>query len=183
MPTPRAGRFHLGRRAPASSTMRVTTGKRQLFSRCAGRGCTRRAASNPLGRRYHRHGSLHGHWLAVEALRQMAIRDGRVAPKIKNVILASSRPRRRCLQPAVRSARQGQSRISPCSSHATTGRCRCRAAFPAISIDWPDRSDRRAYPQRVGKAGSITVLDLTKLKTGDRLNHGKFAESPEVDRS
>jgi len=24
------------------------------------------------------------------------------------------------------------------------------------------------------------VLDLTKLKTGDGLNHGKFAESPEV---
>ena len=30
-----------------------------------------------------------GTWLAVEALRQMAIRDGRIAPKIKNVILAS----------------------------------------------------------------------------------------------
>jgi esterase/lipase superfamily enzyme len=25
-----------------------------------------------------------------------------------------------------------------------------------------------------------TVLDLTKLKAGDALNHGKFAESPEV---
>lgn len=30
-----------------------------------------------------------GSWLTVEALRQMAIRDGRVAPKIQNVILAS----------------------------------------------------------------------------------------------
>jgi len=28
----------------------------------------------------------------------------------------------------------------------------------------------------------ITVLDLTALKSGDRLNHGKFAESPEVVR-
>ena len=26
----------------------------------------------------------------------------------------------------------------------------------------------------------ITVLNLTKLRTGDSLNHGKFAESPEV---
>jgi esterase/lipase superfamily enzyme len=26
----------------------------------------------------------------------------------------------------------------------------------------------------------VTVLDLTKLKAGDALNHGKFAESPEV---
>jgi esterase/lipase superfamily enzyme len=30
-----------------------------------------------------------GTWLAMESLRQMAIRDGRVAPKIDNVILAS----------------------------------------------------------------------------------------------
>src|ERR671924_419438 len=30
-----------------------------------------------------------GTWLAMESLRQMAIRDGRVAPKIRNVILAS----------------------------------------------------------------------------------------------
>ena len=28
----------------------------------------------------------------------------------------------------------------------------------------------------------ITVLDLTALQSGDRLNHGKFAESPEVVR-
>ena len=27
---------------------------------------------------------------------------------------------------------------------------------------------------------NITVLDLTKLKAGDPLNHGRFAESPEV---
>lgn len=28
----------------------------------------------------------------------------------------------------------------------------------------------------------ISVIDLTKLKSGDALNHGKFAESPEVAR-
>jgi esterase/lipase superfamily enzyme len=30
------------------------------------------------------------------------------------------------------------------------------------------------------ETAKITVLDLTALKAGDRLNHGKFAESPEV---
>jgi esterase/lipase superfamily enzyme len=30
------------------------------------------------------------------------------------------------------------------------------------------------------KRSDITVLDLTKLRAGDPLNHGKFAESPEV---
>jgi esterase/lipase superfamily enzyme len=37
------------------------------------------------------------------------------------------------------------------------------------------------YRSRLEEAG-ITVLDLTALKGGDRLNHGKFAESPEVVR-
>ena len=29
-------------------------------------------------------------------------------------------------------------------------------------------------------ANNISVIDLTKIKTGDRLHHGKFAESPEI---
>jgi len=35
------------------------------------------------------------------------------------------------------------------------------------------------YRSELEKAG-ITVIDLTQLKAGDRLNHGKFASSPEV---
>jgi esterase/lipase superfamily enzyme len=35
------------------------------------------------------------------------------------------------------------------------------------------------YRSELEKAG-ITVIDLTQLKAGDRLNHGKFAASPEV---
>ena len=30
-----------------------------------------------------------GNWVTLEALRQMAIRDGKIAPKIRNVILAA----------------------------------------------------------------------------------------------
>ncbi|MGO8227351.1 alpha/beta hydrolase, partial [Rhizobium ruizarguesonis] len=35
------------------------------------------------------------------------------------------------------------------------------------------------YRRKLEAAG-LTVLDLTKLTGGDRLNHGKFADSPEV---
>jgi len=38
-----------------------------------------------------------------------------------------------------------------------------------------------AYRQLLEKEG-ITVLDLSALQVGDRLNHSKFAESPEVVR-
>ena len=37
------------------------------------------------------------------------------------------------------------------------------------------------YRSELEKAG-VTVLDLTALKGGDPLNHGKFAERPEVVR-
>jgi esterase/lipase superfamily enzyme len=35
------------------------------------------------------------------------------------------------------------------------------------------------YKTKLENAG-ITVVDLTKVKSTDRLNHGKFAESPEI---
>ena len=41
--------------------------------------------------------------------------------------------------------------------------------------------DREPYRSDLEKA-DITVLNLSKLRTGDPLNHSKFAESPEVVR-
>ena len=35
------------------------------------------------------------------------------------------------------------------------------------------------YKQELA-ANEITVIDLTKIKTGDRLHHSKFAESPQI---
>mgnify|MGYP001112906030 CR=1 FL=1 len=39
--------------------------------------------------------------------------------------------------------------------------------------------DAEPYHTQLAEA-KISVLNLTKLRTGDPLNHGKFAESPEV---
>lgn len=38
---------------------------------------------------------------------------------------------------------------------------------------------KKPYKSKLEAAG-ITVLDLTDVKTADRLNHSKFAESPEI---
>jgi esterase/lipase superfamily enzyme len=38
---------------------------------------------------------------------------------------------------------------------------------------------KEPYRSKLEQAG-ITVIDLTKVKTEDRLHHGKFAESPEI---
>ncbi|MBB4009432.1 esterase/lipase superfamily enzyme [Rhizobium taibaishanense] len=122
-----------------------------------------------------------GSWLAVEALRQMAIRHGSVNPKIKNVILASPD-----LDVDV-FGKQFQA-LGKKPPHFTLFVSRDDRAL-SISRRISGNVDRlgqinptdEPYRSALEKAG-ITVLDLTKLKTGDKLNHGKFAESPEVVR-
>ncbi|PPJ48754.1 esterase [Rhizobium sp. KAs_5_22] len=122
-----------------------------------------------------------GTWLAVEALRQMAIRHGRVDPKISNVILAAPD-----LDVDV-FGQQFQS-FAGKAPHFTLFVSRDDRAL-TISKHISGNVDRlghidpttEPYRSQLEMAG-ISVLDLTKLKSGDALNHGKFAESPEVVR-
>lgn len=120
-----------------------------------------------------------GSWLTVEALRQMAIRDGRVAPKIQNIILASPD-----LDVDVFSrqfAELGPKHPSFTLFVSQDDRALSLSRRISGNIDRLGQVDPTVEPYRTEfeKAG-IVVLDLTKLKGGDRLNHGKFAESPEV---
>ncbi|OHV81406.1 esterase [Ensifer sp. LCM 4579] len=122
-----------------------------------------------------------GSWLTVEALRQMAIRDGRVAPKITDVILASPD-----LDVDVFSQQmQAMGKDRPKFTLFVSRDDRALTVSRRISgnIDRLGQIDPTVEPYRsqLEKAG-ITVLDLTALKGGDKLNHGKFAESPEVVR-
>ncbi|MBB4953099.1 esterase/lipase superfamily enzyme [Agrobacterium vitis] len=122
-----------------------------------------------------------GSWLAVEALRQMAIRHGRVNPKIANVILASP-------DLDVDVFRSQFMALGTKPPHFTIFVSRDDRAL-SISRRISGNVDRLGQinpadePYRSAlEATGITVIDLTKLKTGDQLNHGKFAESPEVVR-
>lgn len=120
-----------------------------------------------------------GNWVALEALTQMAVRNRGIPPKIANVMLAS---------PDV-DADVFRTQIAE-----MTGR---RPKF-TLFVSQDDRAlalSRRVWgnKDRLGAVDpdvepyksefeqlKITVLNLTKLRTGDKLNHGKFAESPEV---
>lgn len=122
-----------------------------------------------------------GTWLAVESLRQMAIRNGRIDPKISNVILAAPD-----LDVDVFAQQYRSFGTKP--PHFTLFVSRDDRALTLSkrisgNVERLGRIDPAAEPYRseLEKAG-ITVLDLTKLKSGDKLNHGKFAESPEVVR-
>ncbi|MBV2142451.1 alpha/beta hydrolase [Falsochrobactrum sp. TDYN1] len=120
-----------------------------------------------------------GSWLTVEALRQMAIRDGRVNPKITDVILAS---------PDLDVDVFGKQYAAMGKDHPrftlfTSRDDRALSISRRISgnIDRLGQINPSVEPYRTAleKAG-ITVIDLTELKAGDRLNHSKFAASPEV---
>lgn len=120
-----------------------------------------------------------GTWLAMEALRQMAIRDGKVAAKIKNVILASPD-----LDVDV-FARQWWElgKAKPKITIFVSQDDRALKVSRQISggVDRVGQINPAAEPYRSKlEAAGITVVDLTKLKTDDWLNHGKFAESPEI---
>jgi esterase/lipase superfamily enzyme len=120
-----------------------------------------------------------GNWLALEALRQMAIRNGRLPDKFENVMLAS---------PDVDVDVFRQQIVDMGKRHPkfTLFVSRDDRALAVSRRVWGDVArlgaiDPEQAPFKKELADSqITVIDLTKVKAGDRLNHGKFAESPEV---
>lgn len=123
-----------------------------------------------------------GTYLTMEALRQLAIRRGGLPPKINNIVLASPD-----IDPQV-FAHQVQA-LGPDPPHITIFVSRDDRALMVSrllagnlmrlgAID----PTKEPYRSRLEANGHITVIDLTKLKAGDSLNHGKFAQSPEVVR-
>ncbi|WP_409564886.1 alpha/beta hydrolase [Microvirga sp.] len=122
-----------------------------------------------------------GNWVTLESLRQMAIRDGRIAPKIRNVLLAAPDVDVDLFRGAVTD--MGQARPSFTLFVSQDDR-----ALALSSRLWGDAvrlgaidPEQEPYRSQMEQAG-ITVLNLSKLRSGDPLNHSKFAESPEVVR-
>lgn len=120
-----------------------------------------------------------GTWLAMESLRQMGIRDGHVNSKIHNVILASPDIDIQVFakqyvemgspKPKFTIFVSQDDRALAASSFITGRVARLGGINPTVE----------PYRSKLEQAG-ITAIDLTKVKSNDNLNHGKFAESPEI---
>ena len=122
-----------------------------------------------------------GNSLALETLRQMAIRDGRVAPKICNVLLAApdvdvDLAREAIVDMGPKVNRPSFTLFVSQDDRALAVSRRVWGSEARLGAINPDQEPYRTQLEQA----SVTVLDLTKLKAGDLSHHGKFAESPEI---
>nr|WP_092588653.1 alpha/beta hydrolase [Rhizobium mongolense] len=120
-----------------------------------------------------------GNWLALEGLRQMAIRNGGLPPKFKNVMLAAPDVDVDVFRSQIEDMGKRQPRFTLFVSRDDRALAFSRRVWGDIprlgSID----PEEAPYKDEM-EAHEITVIDLTKVKAGDGLHHSKFAESPQV---
>jgi esterase/lipase superfamily enzyme len=120
-----------------------------------------------------------GNVVTLEALRQMAIRDGRIAPKIRNVLLAAP-------DVDVDLAREQIGDMGANHPNFTLFVSQDDRALAISSRVWGDSVrlgaiDPNQEPYRSElERSKITVINLTRMGSDDSLNHSKFAQSPEV---
>ena len=120
-----------------------------------------------------------GTWLAMEALRQMAIRDGNIPAKIDNVVLASPDLDVDVFAQQWWELGSKKPRITIFVSQ--DDRALKISRLVSGGVDRVGQIDPSVEPYRSKlEAAGIMVIDLTKVASSDRLNHGKFAESPEI---
>lgn len=124
-----------------------------------------------------------GGWLALEALRQMAIREKRIFPKITDVMLAAPDVD---VDVALAQGRAMQS--VPRNTRLTLFVSADDKALSASRFLWGSRdrlgsldAQQEPYKTNLAKSG-VEVIDLTQTSSGDPLNHGKFASSPPIVR-
>ncbi|GAU83386.1 alpha/beta hydrolase [Bosea sp. BIWAKO-01] len=122
-----------------------------------------------------------GNWLALESLRQMAIRNGQIAPKIANIMLASPDVDVDVFRTQIAEIGKSRSKFTLFVSQDDRALAVSRRVWGSTARLGAINPEAEPYRDELAADG-ITVLDLTKLRSDDRLNHGKFAESPEVVR-
>jgi esterase/lipase superfamily enzyme len=121
-----------------------------------------------------------GNLVALEALRQMAIRDGRITPKIRNVLLAAPDVNVDLFREAIMDMGKARPSFTLFVSQDDRALAISRRIWGDVRLGAVDPEQE---PYRTELEGSgITVLNLSGLRTGDPLNHSKFARSPEVVR-
>jgi esterase/lipase superfamily enzyme len=123
-----------------------------------------------------------GAWLAVEALKQVALKNGGVPPKINNLILASPDLDVGVFRRQVEDMGPRRPRITIfASQHDRALQLSQFLARGATRLGAIDLS-REEYQEQLGGLSGITVLDISAIRAGDRINHDTYASSPDIVR-
>jgi esterase/lipase superfamily enzyme len=122
-----------------------------------------------------------GNWLTLEALRQMAIRNGGLPNKFKNVMLAAPDVDVDVFRSQIVDMGDPHPQFTLFVSRDDKALAVSRRVWGDVARLGSIDPETEPYKQELAD-NKITVIDLTKVKAGDRLNHGKFAESPEIVR-
>jgi len=120
-----------------------------------------------------------GNWVTMEALRQMSIRNGQVSPKISNVMLAAPDVDVDVFRSQILDMTGHRPRFTVFVSRDDRALAVSRRVWGSTARLGAIDPEVEPFKSQLEQA-KIYVLDMSKLRTGDRLNHGKFAESPEV---
>ncbi|MEI5667102.1 alpha/beta hydrolase [Bosea sp. CCNWLW174] len=120
-----------------------------------------------------------GNWVALESLTQMAVRNRGIPPKIANVMLASPDVDADVFRTQIAEMTGRRPKFTLFVSQDDRALAVSRRVWGNKDRLGAVDPDVEPYKSEFEK-DKITVLNLTKLRTGDKLNHGKFAESPEV---
>ncbi len=123
-----------------------------------------------------------GNWLTLEALRQQAIRKGRVPEKIRNVMLAAP-------DVDVQVAHTQVEDLGPRRPKITLFVSQDDRALAFSRLFWGSTAqlgavDPEQEPYRTAfRRANIVAVDLTRVASDDPLGHATFAQSPEIVRS
>ncbi|MBN8535226.1 MAG: alpha/beta hydrolase [Rhizobiales bacterium] len=122
-----------------------------------------------------------GGWLTLETMRQMVIRKGTIPPKIKDVMLAApdvdvdvAAAQGRVLQQA-----RNKPRVTLFVSSDDKALGASRWLWGSTDRLGAIDPSREPYRSNLARSG-VTVVDLSDVRGGDSLNHGKFAENASV---
>lgn len=122
-----------------------------------------------------------GNWLALESLRQMAIRNDGLPPKFKNVMLAAPDVDVDVFRTQIEDMGKQRPRFTLFVSRDDRALAFSRRIWGDVARLGAIDPEQSPYKEELA-ANNITVIDLTKVKAGDKLHHSKFAESPEIVR-
>ena len=120
-----------------------------------------------------------GNWLLLESLRQMAIRGGRIPPKIKNVLLAAP-------DVDIDIARGQIADMGPAKPNFALFLSRSDKALELSKNVWGSKArlgdidpTKEPYHSMLQRE-KIAVYDLSLIGSSGGLNHDTFATSPEI---